>query len=207
MSYSINSNQARTIARSQLSIFNESKKLMETVITDATNGAYQTTVSDGTDMTESTPTITVTGTVANPTITGTPSLILNSTTITLGTTGTNLNSIIADINDGGISGIVASKNTANNLVITYTAPAATTWELSIGAGTANVDLGLQTGATVVATNPSSVSYFQVWQGTAEDRAKADEMRQVIDYFKNLGYDIERQTNTATNKTFKWVISY
>ena len=206
MSYSINSQQARTIARSQLSIFKESNKLMETVISDATNGAYQTTVSDGTDMTESTPTITVTGTVANPAITGTPTVIVNGTTVTLGTSGVNLNSMIADINDAGVSGVVASKNSSNNLVLTFTAPAATTWELVVGAGTANSDLGLSAGTTA-ATDPVSVTYYQVWQGTVEDRAKADEMRQVIDYFKNLGYTIERQTNTSTNKTFKWVITY
>jgi len=40
-----------------------------------------------------------------------------------------------------------------------------------------------------------------------DRAKTDQMNQVISYFENLGYTISRLTNSATNKTFKWVISY
>lgn len=206
MSYSINSNQARTIARSQLSIFRETNSIMENVITDATNGAYQTTITDGTDMTESTPTITVTGTVTNPTIAGPSTIIVNSTTISLGTSGLNLNSVISDINDAGVSGVVASKDSSNKLVLTYTSPAATTWELEIGAGTANADLGLS-AATTAASNPESVTYWQVWQGNTEDRAKADEMRQVIDYFENLGYTIERQTNNNTNKTFKWVVNY
>jgi hypothetical protein len=206
MSYSINSNQARTIARSQLSIFSETNSIMQSVITDATSGAYQTTVSDGTDMTESTPTITVTGTVTNPTIAGPSTIIVNGTTISLGTSGLNLNNVISDINDAAVSGIVASKDSSNKLVLTYTSPAATTWELEIGAGTANADLGLS-AATTTASNPESVTYWQVWQGSIEDRAKADEMRQVIDYFENLGYTIERQTNNNTNKTFKWVVNY
>jgi phage tail sheath gpL-like len=206
MSYYINKNQARTIARADLTIFNETQALMKQVIQDADAGLYQTTVSDGTTMTESTPTITLTGTVANPTITATPTLIIAGSTITLGTTGTNLNSVIADINDAAVSGVVASKNSSNNLVITYTAPASTTWSVTVGAGTANTDLGL-TAATTTATNPDSVTYYNVWQGSATDRVKTDQMNQVILYFQNLGYTIERLKNTSTNKNLKWVISY
>ena len=99
MSYSINATNARLIARADLTIFNETQALMKQVITDAGNGLYETTVTDGTTMTESTPTITVTGIQTNPTITGTPSVILGGQTINLGTTGTSLNAVIADIND------------------------------------------------------------------------------------------------------------
>ena len=69
MTYAINKTVARTIARSDLTIFNETQALMKQVITDAGNGLYETTITDGTTMTESTPTITVTGSDANPTIT------------------------------------------------------------------------------------------------------------------------------------------
>lgn len=206
MTYYINKTQARTIARADLTIYNEVTELMKQVITDAGNGLYETTVSDGTTMTESTPVITITGSTANPTITGTPTLIIAGSTITLGTTGTNLNSVIADINDAAVSGLVASKDSSNRLVLTYTAPAATTWNVVIGAGTANADLGL-TASTYTATNPSSVSYFNVWQGSTSDRPQTDQMNQVILYFENLGYTIQRLKNTTTNKTFKWVISY
>jgi len=156
-------------------------------------------------MTESTPQITITGSVSNPTITGTPTLIIAGSTITLGTSGTNLNSITADVNDAIIPGLVAGKDNVNFRVF-YTAPASTAWQVTIGAGTANTDLGLTAGTTS-ATNPSSVDYFSVWQGVTNDRAKTDQMNQVISYFENLGYTISRLTNTATNKTFKWVISY
>ena len=85
MSYSINKSEARLLARADLTIFNETQALMKQVITDAGNGLYETTVTDGTTMTESTPTIIVTGSVANPTITATPTVILGGSTITLET--------------------------------------------------------------------------------------------------------------------------
>lgn len=206
MSYSINKTEARVIARADLTIFNETQALMKQVITDAGNGLYETTITDGTTMTESTPTIVVTGSVANPTITATPTVILGGQTITLGTSGLNLNAVIADINDAAVTGVVASKNAANNLVITFTCSQTTTWTFVVGAGTANADLGL-TAATSTATNPASVDYFNCWQGNATSRPKTDQMNQVINYFQQLGYTIERVTNTSTNKTLKWVISY
>lgn len=206
MTYYINKTSARTIARADLTIFNETQALMKQVITDAGNGLYETTITDGTTMTESTPTITITGSAAAPTITGTPTLIIAGVTITLGTTGLSLNAVIADINDAAVSGLVASKNAANNLVLTYTAPAATSWTVVIGAGTANTALGL-TAQTYTASNPDSVAYYNVWSGTTADRAKSDQMTQVITYFQNLGYSIERLKNTTTNKNLKWVISY
>ncbi len=206
MSYSINKTEARLLARADLTIFNETQALMKQVITDAGNGLYETTVDDGTEMTESTPTITITGSVANPTITATPTVILGGQTITLGTTGLSLNAVIADINDAAVPGLVASKNASDNLVLTYTAPAATTWTFVVGAGTANVDLGL-TAATSTATNPSSVDYFNCWQGNINSRPKTDQMNQVILYFQQLGYDIQRLKNTTTGKTLKWVINY
>jgi len=205
MSYYINKNEARATARNDLTIFNEVQALMKQVITDAGNGLYQTTISDATTMTESTPSVTVIG-ASDPTITGTPTLIIAGHTTTLGSTGTNLNSIIADINDASISGLVASKNTNNNLILTYQAPASTTWSVEVGSGTANTELGLTSGITY-ATDPSSVSYNSVWQGNVADRAKTDQMNQVELYFKNLGYSIDRVTNSVTGKTFKWVISY
>lgn len=206
MTYTVNSQQARTRARQDLVIFREINAIMEQIIVDSGNGLYRTIVNDATTMTESTPDIVVTGTVSNPTITGTPTVILNGTTITLGTTGTNLNSIIADINDAAVSGIVASKNSSNQLVLTYTATQSTTWQFVVGAGTANTALGI-TANTTTATNPSSTTYFSVWQGNTADRAKQDQINQVVSYFENLGYTVDIKTNTTTNKTFEWIVSY
>jgi len=206
MSYSINKTEARLIARADLTIFEETQAIMKEIITDSGNGLYETTIADGTKMTESTPTITITGSVANPTVTPGDTVILGGQTVILGGTGTNLNAVIADINDQAITGVVASKNSSNNLVITFTCSQTTTWTFVVGAGTANTDLGL-TAATSTATNPDSVSYFSTWLGNTADRPKTDQMNQVIKYFQQLGYTISRIKNTNTNKTFKWVISY
>ena len=205
MSYGITATQAKVDARADSVIVEEVHALMKQVIADAQAGNYSTTITDGTTMTETTPTTTITGTVTNPTITGTPTLIVAGVTITLGTSGTNLNAVIADINDAAVTGLVASKS-ANKLVLTYTNAASTAFNVVIGAGTANTDLGL-TAPTYTATNPDSVTYYNVWRGTVTDRAKTDQMNEVIQYFKGLGYQIERQVNSTTTANFKWVISW
>ena len=152
------------------------------------------------------PDVVVIGTNANPVIAGTPTVILGGTTITLGTTGLSLNAVIADINDAAITGLVASKDISDNLVLTYTATAAATWSFTIGAGTANGALGLSDG-TFDAPDPSSTSYFSAWQGNVDDEAKRDQMNEVKKYFTNLGYTTERVTNTLTGRTFKWQITW
>lgn len=205
MTYNINSNQAISMARNDLTIFREINALMEQVITDATAGLYTTTVSDGTVMTNSTPDIIITGTVNNPTIVGTPTFIIAGITITLGTTGTNLNSIIADINDAHVPGLVASKSN-EYLVLTYTSIAQGEWSVTVGAGTANAALGITAGKRI-ADNPASTSYYSVWTGVTTDRAKSDQLSQVAKYFENLGYAIDLQSNPATNKTLQWIIAY
>lgn len=53
----------------------------------------------------------------------------------------------------------------------------------------------------------AVEYFNVWQGTAEDRQKIAQMNKIVKYFSDLGYAIERRTNTNTDSTFMWVIAW
>lgn len=50
-------------------------------------------------------------------------------------------------------------------------------------------------------------YFNVWQGSVDDRAKFIQMGKVITYFTDLGYSIERRTNPNTGDTFIWVVSW
>jgi|14_taG_2_1085336.scaffolds.fasta_scaffold00148_16 hypothetical protein len=58
MSLNFNAQQARNLARADLTIFNECSAIMNQIIQDAGNGLYQTIISDGTTMTESDPTPT-----------------------------------------------------------------------------------------------------------------------------------------------------
>ena len=206
MTYYINSTQARSTARNDLTIFNEVNYLMARVITVSQAGGYNVTVEDGTLMTESTPDVVVSGTVTDPIIVDGTKIVVSSTIIILGTSGLNLNAVIADINDAAVPSLLASKNITNQLVLTYTTPAAAEWKMSIFDSTANDALGLPNG-TFVASDPSSTSYFSAWQGNVDDEAKRDQMNEVKKYFTNLGYTAERVTNTLTGRTFKWQITW
>jgi hypothetical protein len=62
-------------------------------------------------------------------------------------------------------------------------------------------------ATVSPDSLTAIVYFNTWQGSIDDRAKFIQMSQVITYFTDLGYAIERRTNSLTGNTFKWVISW
>ena len=202
MSVGLNASQARSKSREDITIYNEVSTIMLAVITASAAGEFVAYVDDKTTMTESSPTEVVTGTVANPTIAVSDSVILGSTTVVLGTTGTSLNAIIADINDAAITGVIASKNSSNNLVLTFTGQPSVVWTYTIGAGTANTKLGLTTGVANI-TTPTSVNYFNTWQGTRTNRGESQQMDQVIKHFQNMGYKIERTTNTSSQNTYQW----
>ena len=202
MSVGLNAAQARAKASQDMIVYKETQAIMEQVISQSALGKFEGYVDDATTMTNSTPTTVKIGTVINPTINNSDTFIFNSNTITLGTSGTTLNAIIADINDAGIQGLTASKD-SGYLVITIEG-STTSWNYEIGAGTANTALGLSAG-TFSITNPTSVNYFNVWQGTLTDRGFQNQMETVIKHFQNLGYKIERLTNPATSKTLRWYI--
>jgi (p)ppGpp synthase/HD superfamily hydrolase len=52
---------------------------------------------------------------------------------------------------------------------------------------------------------SSRLYSKTWQGIIDDRAREQQMASVIEYFSNLGYQIDRRMNPVTGDTFKWHI--
>ena len=203
MSVGLNAAQARAKASQDMIVYQETQTIMEKVITESGLGKFEAYVDDGTTMTISTPSVANTGTVSNPTISVGDTLIIDGTTITLGTTGTSLNAVIADINDAGVTGLTASK-AGGYLVLTVEDAAGQTWTYEIGAGTANASLGFTAGIYSL-TDPTSVSYFDVWQGTASDRSLQNQMEEVIREFQNLGYKLERLSNSSTNRTFKWYI--
>ena len=203
MNIGLNAAQARAKSSQDMVVFDECTAIMKSIITTSASGVYETYVDDGTTMTESTPSTLKIGTVNSPVINVGDTLIINSTTITLGTTGTNLNSIIADINDAALTGVTASKD-AGYLVLNIVLDASTTWSYEIGSGTANAALGFSDGIYVPPT-PASTTYFTSWQGSISDRALDNQMNAVIKYFGNLGYKVNRLTNSATGKTFRWHI--
>lgn len=203
MSVGLNAAQARAKASQDMIVFQETQYIMETVITQSSLGNYEAFIDDNTEMTESTPSGIKIGTVINPTILVGDTIILNGVTVVLGTSGTTLNGIVADINDAAIAGVTASKD-SGYLVLTFDTQQTTLWTYDIGAGTANSSLGLISG-TYTISNPYSVDYFSVWQGTLTDRGLQNQMEQVMRHFINLGYKIERVNNTNTGKTFRWHI--
>ena len=203
MSVGLNASQARSKASQDMIVYKETQTIMESVITESGNGNFEALVADGTTMTVSTPIATKTGTVNTPTITVGQTFIFDGNTITLGTTGTSLNAIIADINDAGVTGLTASKE-AGYLVLTIEDSAGATWSYEIGAGTANASLGFTAGVYSL-TDPTSLEYYTVWQGTSTNRAIQNQMEQVMKHFSDLGFKIERLTNASTNRTFKWYI--
>jgi hypothetical protein len=203
MSVGLNASQARANSNQDLTIFNETESIMKAIIASSVSGLYETTVSDATLMTESTPDIVVSATVTTPTIVNTNTVVIEGVTVVLGTTGTSLNAVIADINDAAIPNVLAYKE-LDQLRLKITTSGTNSYQYVIGAGTANASLGLVAG-TSTATLPSSVSYFNTWQGTETNRAKYSDMDSVIKHFSNLGYKIERITNTVTSNTFSWYI--
>jgi len=203
MSVGLNAAQARSKASQDMIVYKETQAIMEEVITQSGLGNFEASVDDGTTMTISTPSVQKIGTVNNPTVNVGDTLIIDGNTVTLGTTGTSLNAIIADINDASVPGVTASKD-AGYLVLTIEDSAGATWSYEIGAGTANASIGVVAGVYTL-PNPTSISYYTVWQGTLTDRAIQNQMEQVIKHFSDLGYKIERLTNTSTNRTFKWYI--
>lgn len=203
MSVGLNAAQARSKASQDMIVFKETQTIMEKVIEQSGLGKFEALVEDGTTMTISTPSVQKIGTVNNPTVNVGDTLIIDGTTVTLGTSGTSLNAIISDINDASVSGVTASKD-AGYLVLTIEDSAGATWSYEIGAGTANASLGFVSGVYTL-PNPTSISYYTVWQGSVTDRAIQNQMSQVIKHFSDLGYKIERLTNTSTNRTFKWYV--
>lgn len=75
-----------------------------------------------------------------------------------------------------------------------------------------VDVTVQQTSTM-AKNPTddgfilANEYYNTWTGSRDDRQKHLQMTKVIQYFKDLGYTIERQTNPTGENTFQWVVAW
>lgn len=83
---------------------------------------------------------------------------------------------------------------------------------AVTAGDYDTDvIGTTMTATSTVGTPAPIAlarvYFNVWQGSVDDRAKFIQMGQVLSYFTDLGYSIERRANSNTGDTFKWIVSW
>lgn len=78
--------------------------------------------------------------------------------------------------------------------------------------TANASIGAGSGTFAIQSYPSSRDYFKVWKGQSPSNSQLvrpyeDQMNTVISYFTNLGYTINRLTNTSTNATMTWKVQW
>ena len=70
-----------------------------------------------------------------------------------------------------------------------------------------------TSTTTMAKNPSDTGYsiageyFDTWTGTRADRQKLLQMNKVVQYFTDLGYTVDRQTNPVSQTTFQWIVAW
>tara|TARA_Y100000590_G_C15376824_1_gene884774 strand:+ start:438 stop:767 length:330 start_codon:yes stop_codon:yes gene_type:complete len=69
----------------------------------------------------------------------------------------------------------------------------------------NLESTIATGTTMTTTGATAQSYYNVWQGSVDDRSKKYQMDRVVKYFQDAGYTIERQTDATTTNTFDWKI--
>jgi len=204
MAVMISAADAKLQGQGNLVLVKEVRAIEEAVLTAVDSSLMYATVADGTAMTMSTPTIEVTGTVNNPTLTASDTFLINTTTVTL--SGTTLNSVVDDINTLAITGITASK-TAVSGALKITSDN-NNFSLIIAAGTGTVVTNLGLAASTTASTAVSKDYYNVWQGTVVNTTYKRQMTEVVSNFTDLGYVITRQKNAATsNATLKWYITW
>ena len=96
----------------------------------------------------------------------------------------------------------ARKDTRNNSVIHSEIRSIESAVLS------NVDSGIlyanvNSGTTMTDSN----TYYYVYNSITTDPTKLDQINYVKDYFVNLGYGVNILTNTSSNNTITWNISW
>ena len=67
-------------------------------------------------------------------------------------------------------------------------------------------IGNDTGTTIT-DETTGQAYFNVWKGSATDKVKEDQMKQVILHFESHGYTIYRNTNATITTIFNWTIEW
>ncbi len=73
---------------------------------------------------------------------------------------------------------------------------------------ANIDSGvLYANIISSSTMTNSNVYYFVWNGVTTDPTKLDQINYVKKYFVNLGYGVDIKTNSSSNNTITWNVSW
>jgi len=204
MTILISAADAKLQGQGNLVILKEVRAIEEAVLTAIDNSLLTATVSDDSVMTMSTPSIDVIGTLNGPALTIGNTFLINATTVTL--TGTNINSVVDDINTLGITGITASKTAVAGALKINSDNNNFSLIIAAGTGTVLADLGIV--ASTTNTTDVSKAYYTVWKNTTVNTTYVQQMAEIIKHFTDLGYTILRQANAITsNATFKWVVTW
>lgn len=207
MANALTATQARNVSTTDQVIYNEIDFINRAILADALAGNLQTTVNNGTLMTESTPVVTVTSTGYADGWTPGGTFTIAGTTVTLSSgvnDGTNIDQATADINAAGVVGLVAT-NDGSEITLSYETPMSV-WSLTLTEGSGALgELGFTSG-TFSAMNPESTEYYSVWSGQTEDRKKSFEFAEVVNHFQSCGYSIlAKLNNDSAVATFMWEV--
>ena len=201
----ITASEARTNAVKDQIIHSEAREIENYILDAVKIGYYSTVVSNATIMTSAT---VQTFDVPNVNIsTSTNSFYITDHQIPAGTpitvTGT---------------GNIAVPLTSNTLYYTiYQDPDNIKLAASLEMATASIPTPIDitdsgTGNLIITTRNAASDYFAVWQNMPASNTNLtapyqDQMTTVINYFTNLGYTINRVTNTNTSNTFNWQVNW
>lgn len=96
----------------------------------------------------------------------------------------------------------ARKDTRNNSVIHSEVTALES------AVIANIDAGVLFANIISSTTMTNSNvYYNVWNSVTTDPTKLDQLNYVKKYFEDRGYGVSVVTNTSSNNTISWNISW
>ena len=73
---------------------------------------------------------------------------------------------------------------------------------------ANIDSGVLYANVISSTTMTNSNvYYNVWNGISTDPTKLDQLNYVKKYFVNLGYGVDILTNSSSNNTITWNLSW
>lgn len=196
----ITAKTARINSANELAIYNEVDAISRAVLQASANNLYEASVNNS-PMTSPTRIVTITATETFPTITLPASIVINGTTVDL-TTGASVFEVAYDISST-ISNVSATV-VGGKLTLEYRGDS-TNSTIEIVENATTIELGLPTGLFQTSNN-SGYLYAKSFEGTMSSRLHDEQMNSVIDFFKQLGYNISRQLNNNNNNdNFLWRI--